>query len=139
MATALAPIILAPETSPLHSASGPGITAPNTETGPALDLQDRSSALRVQNRLHTLGYTKDAPDGFWGSRSRAALRDFRRTKGLGADDLWDSETEKALMGENAPRAGSRAMLEPVPAEARYGPMPMHHSTICYGSGLKFPL
>ena len=119
------PIVPTPETSPPQSASGPGVpvtnATPYTETGRALDLLDHSSALRVQDRLRTLGYTRDARDGFWGSRSRNALRDFRRTKGLGGDDLWDPETEKALMGEDAPRAGSHAMLEPAPAEARYPP------------------
>jgi DNA-binding helix-hairpin-helix protein with protein kinase domain len=120
---ALVPIVPTPDadTSPQH-ASGPGVTPPKvTQSGPTLDLLDHLSALRVQERLRTLGYTRDASDGSWGSRSRAALRDFRRTKGLGGDDLWDSETEEALMAGDAPRAGSRAMLGAVPAETRYSP------------------
>jgi peptidoglycan hydrolase-like protein with peptidoglycan-binding domain len=118
-------IVPTPATSAPQRASGPEVpvtnASPYTETGPPPDLLDPSSALRVQDRLRTLGYTRDAPDGFWGSRSRNALRDFRRTKGLGGDDLWDSETEKALMGEDAPSAGTHAMLQPAPAEARYPP------------------
>jgi DNA-binding helix-hairpin-helix protein with protein kinase domain len=125
--SALVPIVPVPDASPQHS-SGPGVTPPNaTQTSPALDLLDQLNALRVQERLRALGYTRDTPDGFWGSRSRAALRDFRRTKGLGRDDLWDSETEKALIGEDAPHAGSRAMLEPMTAEARYPP---HQLALC---------
>ena len=124
--SAVVPIVPAPEPPP-PQASAPAVTLPNAssyaQTSPAFDLLDHLSALRVQERLRTLGYTRDAADGFWGSRSRAALRDFRRTKGLGGDDLWDSETEKALMAEDAPRAGSRAMLELVPAESRYSPPP----------------
>jgi peptidoglycan hydrolase-like protein with peptidoglycan-binding domain len=88
-----------------------------------LDLLDRTDASLVQARLKTLGYLRYEPDGIWGAGSRAALRDFRRTRSLGTDDRWDAETQSALTADDAPRAGDRPVTLPVGAETRYPPPP----------------
>lgn len=88
-----------------------------------LNLLDRTDSARIQQRLAALGYLNGAADGIWGPRSRTALREFRRTNGLGLDDRWDIATQLALLFEGALRAGSA----PAPinlsatAEASYTP------------------
>ena len=68
------------------SPAGEVPTSPQPPSLGGLNLLDRSNATRVQERLRFLGYFSNQPDGIWGSHSRAALRNFRRTKGLGGDD-----------------------------------------------------
>src|SRR5262249_27991520 len=87
----------------------------------AKDLSEREYATHVQERLRALGYMQETGDGIWGSKSRAALRDFRRVAGLGGDDRWDARTESALMSADAPRAGSRPMGAAIQAESTYPP------------------
>ena len=63
-----------------------------------LNLLDLADATFVQERLRTLGYLEYPPDGIWGAGSRAALRDFRRTRSLGNDDRWDAGDSIRLNG-----------------------------------------
>lgn len=89
----------------------------------ALNLLDRTDSANVQQRLMALGYLNGVADGIWGPRSRAALKEFRRTNGLGPDDRWDVKTQTALMSERALRVGS-APLPFVPgaaSDASYSP------------------
>jgi len=75
------------------------------------DLSDAGNATRIQARLAELGYLKALADGRWGPRSRAALRVFKRTSGLSADDEWDDSTASRLFGEDA----IRPPVKPSPA------------------------
>ena len=107
----------APRQAPLDAKTAPGVEL-STKRG-SLDLLDRSNATRVQDRLRALGYTQETPDEIWGARSRAALRDFRRVRGLGGDDTWDAATETALMSADAPRAGTRPMVPAIEVESTF--------------------
>jgi hypothetical protein len=68
------------------------------------NLSDVSNATRIQARLADLGYLGSSADGRWGPRSRAALRAFKRSNGLAADDKWDNATANQLFGANVIRA-----------------------------------
>jgi hypothetical protein len=61
-----------------------------------LTLGKRDDVMRIQQRLAELGYLRSIPDGKWGSKTSAALREFKRAKGLSADDRWDPPTQAAL-------------------------------------------
>lgn len=50
----------------------------------------------VQTRLKNLGYYKGSVDGIWGTKTRTAVRNFQRDKGLVVDGIVGSKTEKAL-------------------------------------------
>lgn len=50
----------------------------------------------VQQRLADLGYYTYKVDGIWGSRTKTAVKNFQRAKGLTADGIVGSKTEKAL-------------------------------------------
>lgn len=50
----------------------------------------------VQVRLKTLGFYKSTVDGKWGSNTKAAVKSFQSSRGLGADGVVGSGTAKAL-------------------------------------------
>lgn len=50
----------------------------------------------VQQRLKDLGHYTYTVDGIWGSRTTAAVKKFQKAKGLVADGIVGSKTEKAL-------------------------------------------
>lgn len=50
----------------------------------------------VQQRLKDLGYYTYTVDGIWGSRTTAAVKKFQKAKGLVADGIVGTKTEKAL-------------------------------------------
>jgi peptidoglycan hydrolase-like protein with peptidoglycan-binding domain len=64
-----------------------------------IDIQTRTGATRVQQRLKVLGFYGDNADGLWGPRSRNALRDFKRSAGLADDSSWNLATQRALWDE----------------------------------------
>ncbi|MEJ0096541.1 MAG: peptidoglycan-binding protein [Methylocella sp.] len=104
-APSVAPALPAPvEVSVIPAGGVPAIESPPAAA--SLNLLARGDAGRVQERLRALGYFNGVTDGVWGPRSRAALGEFRRTQGLGNDDLWDLETQAALISDRAVRAGS---------------------------------
>jgi DNA-binding helix-hairpin-helix protein with protein kinase domain len=82
----------------------------NTETPesaasnvPKLTLGNTPDINTVQNRLFELGYLPTPPDGKWGPQSRQALREFKSTNGLSANDDYDGATETRLFAESARR------------------------------------
>jgi peptidoglycan hydrolase-like protein with peptidoglycan-binding domain len=77
---------------------------------PSLALMRADVAMRVQRRLHDLGYTI-AVDGTWGSASRAALRRFKKANGLLGNDAFDAETVTRLFSTMAVAAASGQQLE----------------------------
>nr|MCH9741975.1 peptidoglycan-binding protein [Pseudomonadota bacterium] len=52
--------------------------------------------LQLQNTLTALGYDTGGSDGWFGSRSMQALRNFQRDNGLPADGYPNNETLKKL-------------------------------------------
>ena len=62
-----------------------------------------SEALRVQTRLHQLGYLYDA-DGAYGGLSELAMKYFQRKVGLRETGVADEATQLALFSEDAPMA-----------------------------------
>ncbi len=101
----------------------PSPTIPPTppEAAIAANLLEMPAAAKVQDRLRELGYLDEIADGIWGPSSRAALRQFRRTQGLGGDDRWDSATQQALMSDQALRAGIGSLVPEIEDEARFAP------------------
>ena len=82
-------------------ATSPPRTA-NVPASPALrliDIQSRSGATTVQQRLQVLGFYPGTVDGLWGPQSRSALRAFKRSVRLADDANWNLDTQRALMGQ----------------------------------------
>jgi peptidoglycan hydrolase-like protein with peptidoglycan-binding domain len=93
----------------------PALTTPGTvdttaiPPTPLLDLGQIEDAKLVQQRLIDLGYLFGTADGLWGPRSRKALRDFRRTQGVGETDTWDRGAQEDVFSTtaaSAPPAGT---------------------------------
>jgi peptidoglycan hydrolase-like protein with peptidoglycan-binding domain len=57
----------------------------------------RNDVVQVQNRLRQLGYTI-APDGRYGRRTAAAVRDYQSKHGLVADGIVGPRTWASLLG-----------------------------------------
>ena len=100
-----------PATAPIpHPVTAPTVSPPAIAATPpaatAANLLEMQAAAMVQDRLRALGYFDGIADGIWGPYSRAALKQFRRTQGLGGDDRWDSATQQALISDQALRAGT---------------------------------
>lgn len=76
---------------PLGQPSTPSYTAPKSSTGQTKKQFDRETLImRVQISLRILGYYNGKPDGIMGPATRAALRQYRKDKGLPAADGIDS-------------------------------------------------
>jgi peptidoglycan hydrolase-like protein with peptidoglycan-binding domain len=72
--------------------------------GASLNPLNTLDGARVQRRLTELGFYSGNGDGIWGLASRYALRDFKVVNGLPADDSWDAQTERVLVGSRVTRA-----------------------------------
>ena len=74
--------------------------------GALLNLSNAADALRVQQRLMSLGYFVGRPDGAWGQQSQFALSEFRKKNNLSAIAPWDEETQTALFSGPNNESGS---------------------------------
>jgi peptidoglycan hydrolase-like protein with peptidoglycan-binding domain len=89
-----------PETAPV------GLYSPYPATGGAvLTPLNPAEAIIIQRRLGELGYYSLTPQGAWGEASRVALRNFKAAHGLTPDDVWDTETERAISAAGLVGAG----------------------------------
>jgi uncharacterized membrane protein/peptidoglycan hydrolase-like protein with peptidoglycan-binding domain len=70
------------------------------------DLSRADHAEGVQQKLAGLGFFSGSASGLWGPRSRDALRAFKEAHDLGADDLWDEQTENMLFGSTTKPSGN---------------------------------
>ncbi len=61
-----------------------------------LNPDNRSDAVKIQQRLADLGFYRSKVDGLFGKGSRAALAAFRQDAGLGNNGRWDLATQKTL-------------------------------------------
>jgi hypothetical protein len=71
--------------------------------GTTLHPLNPDDAQQIQERLSAFGYYRFPPGGIWGTPSRNALREFKGINGLRLDDVWDSATERALIGRRMQR------------------------------------
>lgn len=78
----------------------------------AFDLLRIEDATRVQQRLADLGFFVGTPNGSWGPRSRAALREFKSANGLSPDDHWNASIQARLFALDARHAVQRADAQP---------------------------
>jgi hypothetical protein len=79
------------------------LLAPTPPTSPSvgdrqhlLDPNFPPDALRVQDRLRSLGFSVNNPRGVWSKSTDLALKRFRKSRGLRSDWRWDVSTEAAL-------------------------------------------
>lgn len=75
-------------------------TAPTTSTsGDALRYGDNNKYVtELQQKLHDLGFLVANPTGYYGTSTRAAVRNYQKTMGLTADGIAGTDTRKALLG-----------------------------------------
>ena len=59
-------------------------------------MPNRKETLKIQKALHRAGYFKGNPTGFYGKRTKAAVRNFQKSKGLSATGWVGPETLKKL-------------------------------------------
>jgi len=119
-----------------------------TENSAILALNQVEESKRVQKRLVELGFLFGTPDGNWGPRSRKALQEFRKSKGLGDNDTWDRETQASLFAATEARSSKSATsfrggwgvsLEQC-REAEHGSSPISinaRGAEAFGAGCKF--
>jgi hypothetical protein len=79
------------------------LLAPTVPTSPSvgdrrhlLDPNFPPDALRVQDRLQSLGFSLSDPRGEWSKSTDLAVNRFRKSRGLRSDWRWDVSTEAAL-------------------------------------------
>jgi len=72
-----------------------GTPVVNSRIGSIRDILRPEHARQVQQWLAALGYYPQTASGIWSTRSREALRAFKKDNGLSADDTWDDQTERA--------------------------------------------
>jgi hypothetical protein len=80
---------------PAPSDSGPPTTTDAQNSDHLLNLEDPQNVVWAQSRLRELGFLRGPTKG-WDSVSRLALRDFKTTNNLAADDKWDLKAQELL-------------------------------------------
>lgn len=75
-----------------------------TASCPVRSLASKDDIITVQKRLKALGHLKANADGKWGDGSRNALRAFKKSGGLTADDVWDEPTCNKLISADTAQA-----------------------------------
>jgi hypothetical protein len=140
------PLTLESANSVIPRIGSPTVVA--TETSPILDLNQIEETRRVQKRLVELGFLFGTTDGNWGLRSRKALQEFRKAKGIGDNDAWDLETQQQLFSTTEIRSNKSATsfkggwgvsLEQCRL-AEHGSSPISINTLgaeAFGAGCKF--
>jgi hypothetical protein len=68
-------------------------------TGTRLNPLNPDEAVRINTRLHELGFFRGKSLDIWSTASRSALQSFKAARGLAATDTWDSSTELALFAK----------------------------------------
>jgi DNA-binding helix-hairpin-helix protein with protein kinase domain len=82
---------------PLFPSPAPAVPVATPEKERAArSLQNRQDVVWIQERLREAGFLKSATNGNWDVASRAALRDFKVSNGLAADDAFDTVTSAKL-------------------------------------------
>jgi len=96
-------------------AASPTPTPEPEVTYATLTKGDKSEeVLQLQNRLFMLGFLLDDRDGAYGSKTMTAVKMFQQAAGLEATGIADSETQRRLYAEDAPRT-EYAQPTPTPA------------------------
>lgn len=84
----------------------PGATSDSDLPVASLELSRSADAIKIQNRLISLGYLGGIADGKWGPASKRALQQFRLGNGISSTEAWDVTTEQRLFGTEV---GSHSM------------------------------
>jgi hypothetical protein len=83
--------------APLFPGPAPAVPVASPEKERAArSLQNRQDVVWIQERLREAGFLKSATNRNWDVASRAALRDFKVSNGLAADDTFDTVTSEKL-------------------------------------------
>jgi hypothetical protein len=90
-------IVVQPVTQSANPTRSQTPAAPSTLLTTRLVHTARNDVVQVQNRLRQLGYTI-APDGRYGRRTAAAVRDYQSKHGLVADGIVGPRTWASLLG-----------------------------------------
>jgi peptidoglycan hydrolase-like protein with peptidoglycan-binding domain len=67
-------------------------------SGASLNPLNKEHAAQIHMRLRALGFYAGRSNELWSPMSRNALRDFKASQGLPANDDWDALTEQRLLG-----------------------------------------
>lgn len=62
----------------------------------APSVPSKQETIKIQKALGRAGYFKGSPTGFYGRRTKAAVRNFQKSKGLPVDGVVGSKTWKSL-------------------------------------------
>jgi len=62
----------------------------------APQMPSRKETIKIQKALGRAGYFKGNATGFYGKRTRAAVKNFQKAKGLAADGMMGPDTWKKL-------------------------------------------
>jgi len=65
--------------------------------GATLNPLNRQDALKIHTKLRDLGFYRSPNLTLWSAASRDALKDFKISSQLSADDNWDASTEQRLI------------------------------------------
>jgi hypothetical protein len=67
-----------------------------------LNPLNRSDAAKIHARLRELGFYRGTSNTLWSAASRDALKEFKTSSALAANDQWDASTETRLLSVAKP-------------------------------------
>jgi peptidoglycan hydrolase-like protein with peptidoglycan-binding domain len=70
--------------------------------GATLNPLNRSDAAKIHARLRELGFYRGTSNTLWSAASRDALKEFKTSSALAANDQWDASTETRLLSPGKP-------------------------------------
>lgn len=94
-AAATAPPAAQPSQAPTQAAPSPSSTS-NSAAPAGSGATSAAVMAQAQTKLNALGFNVGKPDGMAGPRTRQAIQQFQRSKGLEASGQLDAQTIKAL-------------------------------------------
>jgi peptidoglycan hydrolase-like protein with peptidoglycan-binding domain len=104
-----------------HGLAVDGVVGPQTQAA----LVETAQVVRVQRRLHRLGYRSGPVDGILGPLTTASLQRYQRKQGLQPSGIADSATLKHLLErtKQPSKAEQPSPAEPSPAPVRADSQP----------------
>ena len=96
------------------SAIPSGGSVPSTYTTLKRSSRYQAGVVPLQSRLNALGYAAGSADGYFGSRTYRAVRNFQARNGLSVTGIADPTTQQVLYSSSAIAAGGSSVA-PVPS------------------------
>ncbi|MBO5536351.1 MAG: peptidoglycan-binding protein [Clostridia bacterium] len=96
------------------SAIPSGGSVPSTYTTLKRSSRYQAGVVPLQSRLNALGYAAGSADGYFGSRTYRAVRNFQARNGLSVTGIADPTTQQVLYSSSAIPAGGSSVV-PVPS------------------------